>query len=108
MKANGIDDASRVSAGRELLIPVYVYSRKSPVSAPDSDPNTLAANSGTGLRGEARQDRVPLPVRSPRQDVAVLPSAPALRSPRTETDSSQTSTVSAANPIRAAPAGEQL
>jgi len=105
MKANGIDDASRVSAGRELLIPVYVYSRKSPVSAPDSDPNTLAANSGTGLRGEARQDRVPLPVRSPRQDVAVLPSAPALRSPRTETDSSQTSTVSAANPDSGSSAG---
>ena len=103
MKANGIDDASRVAAGRQLLIPVYVYSRKAPVSAPDSNPNTLAANSGTGLRGEAKQDRIPLPVRSPRQDVAVLPSAPALRTPRTEADSSQTSTATASNPGAGSP-----
>jgi len=104
MKANGIDDASRVSSGRQLLIPVYVYSRKAPVSAPDNNPNTLAANSGTGLRGEAKQDRIPLPVRSPHQDVAVLPSAPALRSPKAEADSSQTSTATASNPGSNSPA----
>ena len=85
MKANGIADASKVSAGRQLLIPVYVYSRQAPVSAPDSNPNTRAANSGIGLRGEAKQDRVPLPVPAPQRDVAVLPNGPALRSPKTET-----------------------
>ncbi|MBC7280761.1 peptidoglycan DD-metalloendopeptidase family protein [Hoeflea sp.] len=105
MKANGIDDASRVSAGRQLLIPVYVYSRKAPVSAPDNNPNTLAANSGTGLQGEAKHDRIPLPVRSPRQDVAVLPSAPALRSPSAEADSSQSSTANASNRGPNSPAG---
>lgn len=94
MKANGIDDASRVSAGRQLLIPVYVYSRKAPVSAPDNNPKTVSANSGTGLRGEARHDRIPVPAPAPRQDVAVLPTAPALRSPKNETEAPQTVTAS--------------
>jgi murein DD-endopeptidase MepM/ murein hydrolase activator NlpD len=82
MKANNIADASRVPAGQQLLIPVYVYSRQAPVSAPDSNPKTQAANSGTGLRGEARHDRIPLPAPAPSRDVAVLPSAPSLRSPQ--------------------------
>lgn len=80
MKANNIADASRVSAGRQLLIPVYVYSRQAPVSAPDNNPNTRAANSGAGLRGEARHERIPVPVPAPSRDVAVLPNAPSLRS----------------------------
>ena len=84
MKANGIDDASRVAAGRQLLIPVYVYSRKAPVSAPDNNPRTMASNAGTGLRGEAKQDRVPVPAPTPRQDAAVLPTVPSLRSPNGE------------------------
>ena len=84
MKANGITDASRVSSGRQLLIPVYVYSRQAPVSAPDSNPNTRAAKSGSGLQGEAKQDQLPLPAPSPGRDVAVLPSAPSLRSPNSQ------------------------
>lgn len=104
MKANSIDDASRVSAGRQLLIPVYVYSRQAPVSAPDSNPRTHGSNSGTGLRGEADQDRVPVPIRAPRQDVAVLPSAPALRSPRTETSLSPAVAGATSNSAAASPA----
>ncbi|WP_161784940.1 LysM peptidoglycan-binding domain-containing M23 family metallopeptidase [Hoeflea sp. BAL378] len=97
LKANGIDDASRVSAGRQLLIPVYVYSRQAPVSAPDSNPKTLGSNSGTGLRGEAKQDRVPMPAPAPRQDVAVLPSAPTLRSPNGQDASPQSLASTAPN-----------
>jgi murein DD-endopeptidase MepM/ murein hydrolase activator NlpD len=80
IKANNIADASRVSAGRQLLIPVYVYSRQAPVSAPDNNPKTRAANSGAGSRGEARHDRIPIPAPAPSRDVAVLPTAPSLRS----------------------------
>ncbi|MDP3524791.1 MAG: peptidoglycan DD-metalloendopeptidase family protein [Hoeflea sp.] len=105
MKANGIDDASRVSAGRELLIPVYVYSRQAPVSAPDNNPKTLAANSGTGLRGEAKQDRLPVPAQSPNQDVAVLPSAPALRNQKPEAGMPQTLAATASNPGSSGAAG---
>lgn len=82
MKANDISDASRVSAGRQLLIPVYVYSRQAPVSAPDNNPKTRAANSGAGLRGEARHDRIPVPAPAPSRDVAVLPGAPSVRNPQ--------------------------
>ena len=97
MKANGIDDASRVSAGRQLLIPVYVYSRQAPVSAPDNNPNTRAAKSGSGLQGEARQDRVPLPAPAPHRDVAVLPSVPALRSPSKDAAVNRSVTETASN-----------
>jgi len=81
MMANGITDASRVASGRQLLIPIYVYSRQAPVSAPDSNPNTRAANSSSGLLGEAKQEKLPVPAPSPGRDVAVLPTAPSLRSP---------------------------
>jgi LysM repeat protein len=81
MKANDITDASRVASGRQLLIPIYVYSRQAPVSAPDNNPKTLASNSGAGMRGEVRHDRLPVPAPSPVRDVAVLPSAPSLRNP---------------------------
>ncbi|MDF1609893.1 peptidoglycan DD-metalloendopeptidase family protein [Hoeflea sp. YIM 152468] len=94
MKANGITDASRVNAGRQLLIPVYVYSRQAPVSAPDSNPNTRAANAGTGLRGEARQTDLPVPAPAPDRDVAVLPNPPSLRNPGS--DAATTVTESAA------------
>jgi hypothetical protein len=43
MKANNIADASNGPAGRQLLIPVYVYSRQAPVSAPDNNPKTRAS-----------------------------------------------------------------
>lgn len=81
MKANDISDPSRVSSGKQLLIPIYVYSRQAPVSAPDNNPQTRASNSGSGMRGEVKHDRLPVPAPSPGRDVAVLPSAPSLRSP---------------------------
>lgn len=105
MKANGITDASRVSAGRQLLIPVYVYSRQAPVSAPDNNPKTQASNAGTGLRGEAKQqDRLPLPLPAPGRDVAVLPSAPTLRNPGSDAATTLTESASRSG-NNAAPSG---
>tara|TARA_R110002012_G_scaffold258598_10_gene439578 strand:+ start:183602 stop:185362 length:1761 start_codon:yes stop_codon:yes gene_type:complete len=90
MKANGIEDASRVASGRQLLIPIYVYSRQAPVSAPDNNPKTRASNSGSGMRGEVKHDRLPVPAPSPVRDVAVLPAAPSLRNPDRQEVASRT------------------
>lgn len=76
MKANKIADPSRVAAGQIVIIPTYVYSRTTPVSAPDNDPKTRAARASTGYQGEAQPDKVPLPKRAPDRQVAVLPKAP--------------------------------
>lgn len=103
MKANGISDASKVASGKQLLIPVYVYSRQAPVSAPDNDAKTRAAKSTAGLQGEANQDHVPLPNPSPQRDAAVLPGAPSLRSPKNETVSATAATAS--NPAASPSAG---
>ncbi|AKI00487.1 metalloendopeptidase-like membrane protein [Hoeflea sp. IMCC20628] len=98
MKANGISDPSKVASGRQLLIPVYVYSRQAPVSAPDNNPKTRSAKSSAGLQGEASQNNIPLPAPSPQRDAAVLPNAPVLRNPKTESVSNTGVTASAANP----------
>lgn len=90
MKANGITDASRVASGRQLLIPIYVYSRQAPVSAPDNNPKTRASNSSSGLRGEVKHDRLPVPAPSPVRDVAVLPAAPSLRNAEKQDVASRT------------------
>lgn len=97
MKANGIADASRVPSGQQLLIPVYVYSRQAPVSAPDNNPKTRASSSGSGMRGEVKHDRLPVPAPSPGRDVAVLPSVPSLRSPDKEEVASPSVNGSVAN-----------
>ena len=98
MKANGISDPSRVAAGQQILIPVYVYSRQAPVSAPDADPRTSASKSGTGLVGEANPDKVPLPAPAPTRDVAVLPSVPQPRAPQ-NAPSQQPGTMTASNRV---------
>jgi len=89
MKANGITDASRVSSGRQLLIPIYVYSRQAPVSSPDNNPKTRASSSSSGLIGEVKHERLPVPAPSPGREVAVLPSAPSLRSPGNQASANQ-------------------
>lgn len=102
MKANGITDASNVASGRQLLIPVYVYSRQAPVSAPDNNPKTRASHSSSGLVGEVKHDRLPVPAPSPGRDVAVLPSAPVLRSPTNQSASNQAVSGPASNTGQAA------
>lgn len=44
MKANGISDASSVSAGQQIIIPTFNYGKNVPVSAPDNDPRTRSAS----------------------------------------------------------------
>lgn len=80
MKANQISDASKVRAGQGLIIPLFVYSRGAPVSAPDSNPKVMASRASTGMRGEVRHDRLPVPQESPDRQTAILPNGPALRS----------------------------
>ena len=80
MKANNIADPSRVNAGQVVIIPTYVYSRTTPVSAPDNNPKTRAARASIGYQGEAQPGNVPVPTPAPaRQQVAVLPKAPTPR-----------------------------
>ncbi|MBK8456745.1 MAG: peptidoglycan DD-metalloendopeptidase family protein [Phyllobacteriaceae bacterium] len=72
--ANGLKDASSVSAGEKIVIPTYVYSSDVPVSAPDSNPEVAASKSSRGKK-EAPTDKAPekLPAKS---EVAVLPATP--------------------------------
>ncbi|WP_419912291.1 peptidoglycan DD-metalloendopeptidase family protein [Hoeflea sp.] len=79
MKANNIADPSRVAAGQVVIIPTYVYSRTTPVSAPDNNPKTRAARASTGYQGEAQPGNVPVPTPSPVRQVAVLPKTPTPR-----------------------------
>jgi murein DD-endopeptidase MepM/ murein hydrolase activator NlpD len=53
LTANGIADANSVRAGQSIVIPTYVYSKNAPISAPDNDPNTLAASASRGSLGAA-------------------------------------------------------
>jgi murein DD-endopeptidase MepM/ murein hydrolase activator NlpD len=53
LTANGIANANAVRAGQSIVIPTYVYSKNAPISAPDNDPNTLAASASRGSLGAA-------------------------------------------------------
>ncbi len=98
MAANNIDDASRVAAGQQIVIPIYVYDRAAPVSAPDADPKVAASRASRGMVGEAPADRAPVPGRAPDREVAVLPSGPELRQkPSGETQSATASAASSAS-----------
>jgi murein DD-endopeptidase MepM/ murein hydrolase activator NlpD len=65
MRVNNIKQASSVQAGQRILIPTYTYSRKSSISAPDSDPRTRAARSSMGYEGEATSAAVTVPTLRP-------------------------------------------
>ena len=97
MKANGIADASKVPSGQQLLIPIYVYSRQAPVSAPDNNPKTRASHSSSGLIGEVKHDRLPLPAPAPGREVAVLPAAPSLRNQDKQSAADQAVSATASN-----------
>jgi murein DD-endopeptidase MepM/ murein hydrolase activator NlpD len=95
MAANNIDDASRVAAGQQLVIPVYVYNRAAPVSAPDADPRVAASRASRGMVGEAPSDRAPVPGETPVRQVAVLPNSPELK--QKPADNTQNTTASASS-----------
>ena len=74
VSANGLKDASSVSAGEKIVIPTYVYSSDVPVSAPDSNPEVAASKSSRGKK-ETPADKAP-EKKPANSDVAVLPSTP--------------------------------
>ncbi len=65
-KANNITNADQIDAGRQIIVPSYIYSATAPVSAPDIDPRTRASRSDTGLLTHVSVDRVRVPTKSPR------------------------------------------
>lgn len=65
MEANGIRDAKSVAAGAKVIIPTYVYSRTTPVSAPDANAATRAASSNLGSRSRVALGAAPLPTLRP-------------------------------------------
>ncbi|MCP4184085.1 MAG: LysM peptidoglycan-binding domain-containing M23 family metallopeptidase [Hyphomicrobiales bacterium] len=65
-KANNITNADQIDAGRQIIVPSYIYSATAPVSAPDIDPRTRASRSDTGLLTHVSLDRVRVPTKSPR------------------------------------------
>lgn len=73
MRANSIANVSELKAGQSILIPTYVYSQNAPVSAPDSNPDTRAARSSTGLLGQPKDGNVPLPTFRPQQHAGLSP-----------------------------------
>lgn len=79
MQVNGIANPRDVAAGQKVIIPTYVYSRKSEVSAPDNNPDTAMAKSSRGTRYDVDEGKAPLPQRAPTRDEAVLPEVPAVR-----------------------------
>ncbi|MFZ1774971.1 MAG: peptidoglycan DD-metalloendopeptidase family protein [Rhizobiaceae bacterium] len=77
MSANGIKNASQVSAGQKLVIPTYVYSSSAPISAPDANPDVAAAKSSRGIKAPVD---LPAPDKAPVKDAAaVLPETPRSR-----------------------------
>ncbi|WP_202329486.1 peptidoglycan DD-metalloendopeptidase family protein [Mesorhizobium sp. L-8-3] len=77
MRVNGLSGASALRAGQKVVIPTYVYSSKSPVSAPDSNPKVADAKSSRGMKSDLPADKVP--TRRPTDNVAVLPQEPKLK-----------------------------
>ncbi len=79
MQVNGISNPRDVAAGQKIVIPTYVYTRNSAISAPDSNPDTAVAKSSRGTKYDVAQDKAPIPQRAPERDKAVLPDVPAIR-----------------------------
>ena len=71
VKANGLSSADGLQVGQQLLIPSYIFSSTSPVSAPDNNPVTRASRASTGFVGEANAGSVSVPTRRP-YDTAAL------------------------------------
>ena len=64
-KANNLTRTDSIRAGQQILIPNYIFSSTSPVSAPDNNPGTRAARASTGYLGEASLDSVSVPTKRP-------------------------------------------
>lgn len=69
--ANGMSPGASLRAGEKVIIPNYVFTQSSGVSAPDNDVNTRAARASTGYIGEANPNNVAFPTKRPYQTAAV-------------------------------------
>ncbi|WP_366931269.1 peptidoglycan DD-metalloendopeptidase family protein [Nitratireductor sp.] len=70
LSANNLSSASDLKAGRKIVIPTYVYSRRAPVSAPDSDARAQQQAARQPIPNE------PAPQREPQERLAVLRETP--------------------------------
>jgi len=71
-KTNGMNPADALQAGQKILIPNYVFSPTSAISAPDNNPETRASRASTGYIGQA-EGTVAVPTRRTYQQAAVSP-----------------------------------
>ncbi|MEM7067508.1 MAG: LysM peptidoglycan-binding domain-containing protein [Pseudomonadota bacterium] len=63
--ANGFSASDNLKSGQRIVIPNYIFSQNSAVSAPDNNPGTRAASAGTGYIGEARTANISVPTKRP-------------------------------------------
>lgn len=102
MKTNGLATADGLQAGQKVVIPTYVYSRKAPVSAPDHNPKVADARSSRGVKADAPAEKLPLPVRSANEKVAVLPQQPKLKGEKVAASLDASANDAKAKPVREA------
>lgn len=77
MEANNISDPKGVSAGTQVIIPTYIYSRTAPISTPDNNVAVRSASSNIGGRSEFPMSIAPVPSKRP-QGVQVASIAPTM------------------------------
>lgn len=83
MEANKISDPKGVSAGTQVIIPTYVYSRTAPISTPDNNAAVRSASSDVGGRSEFPVAIAPVPEKRPQgvQVASIAPSMPQVSAP---------------------------
>ncbi|PHP67972.1 peptigoglycan-binding protein LysM [Zhengella mangrovi] len=86
LRVNGISNPRDVASGQSIVIPTYVYSSNAPTSAPDANPQTIAAKSSRGTKFDVPSDRVPVPSDAPRQQVAMVREEPKPRPQRQQVE----------------------
>ncbi len=74
---NNMAPSESLRAGQNIVIPNYVFTQTSGVSAPDSDPNTRAARASVGYHGEASPSNAIVPTKRPQDYAAVSPTGAA-------------------------------
>lgn len=65
MEANNISDPKSISAGKQVIIPTYVYSRTAPNSMPDNNIAVRSASSNIGGRTDIPLSQAPYPSMRP-------------------------------------------
>ena len=74
---NNMSPSASLRAGQSVVIPNYVFTQTSAVSAPDNDPSTRAARASTGYIGEIDPSNAIVPTRRPAHYAAVSPTGAA-------------------------------